>query len=92
MQPTEPAVSARLLFEAERAQVRIITFSSELDRLLGGGIARGQVTEFCGAPGLGKTQIGCVAGGRRPGCVPAPANEVRIKIRVKVRVRVELSA
>ncbi|KDD73877.1 hypothetical protein H632_c1764p0 [Helicosporidium sp. ATCC 50920] len=58
VQPTEPAVSARLLFEAERAQVRIITFSSELDRLLGGGIARGQVTEFCGAPGLGKTQIG----------------------------------
>lgn len=26
--------------------------------MLGGGVPTGAVTEFCGAPGLGKTQIG----------------------------------
>ena len=36
---------------------RIITFCAALDRLLGGGIARGQLTEVCGPPGVGKTQL-----------------------------------
>lgn len=36
---------------------RIATFSKDLDELLGGGVALGTVTEFCGAPGVGKTQI-----------------------------------
>jgi hypothetical protein len=29
----------------------IITFCSEMDAMLGGGVALGEVTEFCGAPG-----------------------------------------
>jgi RAD51-like protein 2 len=37
---------------------RISTASAALDRLLGGGVAPGCVTEFCGVPGVGKTQLG----------------------------------
>lgn len=44
--------------EQQRKSRRIITFCNELDKILGGGVAVGQVTEFCGLPGLGKTQIG----------------------------------
>lgn len=29
-----------------------------MDKVLGGGVALGQVTEFCGVPGVGKTQLG----------------------------------
>lgn len=29
-----------------------------MDKILGGGVAVGQVTEFCGVPGVGKTQLG----------------------------------
>jgi RAD51-like protein 2 len=29
-----------------------------MDQILGGGVALGQVTEFCGVPGVGKTQLG----------------------------------
>lgn len=50
-------MSARDIFEKERTQKSIVTFSMELDKLLGGGIRTGQITEFCGAPGVGKTQI-----------------------------------
>lgn len=35
----------------------IITFCRLIDRMLGGGVPLGQVTEFCGVPGIGKTQI-----------------------------------
>lgn len=35
----------------------IITFCKSLDRLLGGGVQVGQITEFCGVPGIGKTQL-----------------------------------
>jgi RAD51-like protein 2 len=35
----------------------IVTFSRHIDRLLGGGIAVGQVTEIAGMPGSGKTQL-----------------------------------
>lgn len=34
-----------------------MTFCQDLDQILGGGIRTGQITEFCGAPGVGKTQI-----------------------------------
>ena len=51
------AQSARDIFEKERARKVLVTFSMELDKLLGGGIRTGQLTEFCGAPGIGKTQI-----------------------------------
>lgn len=53
------ATSALDLLRAETApRRRVITFCSDLDRLLGGGVALGRVTEFCGVPGVGKTQLG----------------------------------
>lgn len=33
-------------------------FCKKLDGLLGGGVPTGQLTEFCGPPGIGKTQLG----------------------------------
>ena len=41
----------------EQSQQCIITFSEQLDAMLGGGIPVGKITEFCGAPGVGKTQM-----------------------------------
>ncbi|XP_064612813.1 DNA repair protein RAD51 homolog 3-like [Liolophura sinensis] len=35
----------------------IITFSEQLDEMLGGGVPLCKVTELCGAPGVGKTQV-----------------------------------
>ncbi len=35
----------------------VITFVKKLDELLRGGISEGQITELCGTPGVGKTQI-----------------------------------
>ncbi|KAL7575913.1 hypothetical protein ACA910_000713 [Epithemia clementina (nom. ined.)] len=35
----------------------IVTFSRQVDQLLGGGIRLGEVTELAGAPGSGKTQL-----------------------------------
>jgi RAD51-like protein 1 len=32
-------------------------FNDRLDIFLGGGVKCGQITEFSGAPGLGKTQL-----------------------------------
>ncbi|KAK9821877.1 hypothetical protein WJX74_008329 [Apatococcus lobatus] len=49
--------SARALLE-ERPMRRIITFCSDVDQILGGGVALGQLTELCGVPGVGKTQLG----------------------------------
>jgi len=43
-----------LLQQEER---RIVTFSSQLDALLGGGVPLGRTSELCGAPGVGKTQL-----------------------------------
>ena len=36
----------------------VITFCRQIDVMLGGGIPIGQITEFCGVPGVGKTQLG----------------------------------
>lgn len=36
----------------------IITFCGEMDGMLGGGVPMGEVTEFVGTPGIGKTQLG----------------------------------
>jgi len=46
------------LHRQESARRRIMTFAAELDGLLGGGVPTGEVTEFCGVPGIGKTQVG----------------------------------
>jgi RAD51-like protein 2 len=37
---------------------RISTGSRAIDGILGGGVALGEVIEFCGPPGMGKTQLG----------------------------------
>lgn len=35
----------------------LITFSRAIDSMLGGGVPVGQITEFVGLPGVGKTQL-----------------------------------
>jgi len=56
--PHETAdVTALDLLHAADKQQPIVTFSEQLDSLLGGGVALGKMTEFCGPPGVGKTQI-----------------------------------
>ncbi|XP_015773300.1 PREDICTED: DNA repair protein RAD51 homolog 3-like isoform X2 [Acropora digitifera] len=42
----------------EQSYGSIVTFCEQLDDMLGGGVPVGKITEFCGAPGIGKTQIG----------------------------------
>lgn len=41
------AKSAKDLYEKQRLSRRIITFCQDVDRILGGGVATSQVTEFC---------------------------------------------
>ncbi|XP_075706524.1 DNA repair protein RAD51 homolog 3 isoform X3 [Rhinoderma darwinii] len=45
------------LLEQEQAHTPIITFCSALDGILGGGVPLTKVTEICGPPGIGKTQL-----------------------------------
>lgn len=45
------------LLEREHTQGFIITFCSALDDILGGGIPLMKMTEICGVPGVGKTQL-----------------------------------
>ena len=52
------AQSARTIYDREKNSKKIITFSKDLDFILGGGVPVGQITEFCGVPGVGKTQMG----------------------------------
>ena len=56
-------ISAYDLLQQEQALGGIVTFCEQLDDMLGGGVPMGKITEFCGAPGVGKTQIGYVVGG-----------------------------
>jgi RAD51-like protein 2 len=56
----KPAVSALERLREEQALSSIITFSESLDNMLGGGVPLCKITEFCGAPGVGKTQMWCV--------------------------------
>ncbi|XP_042298426.1 DNA repair protein RAD51 homolog 3 [Sceloporus undulatus] len=49
--------TALQLLEEEQVQGFIITFCSALDGILGGGIQLTKITEVCGAPGIGKTQL-----------------------------------
>ncbi|KAG6545859.1 hypothetical protein Mapa_012820 [Marchantia paleacea] len=46
------------LFRHEKAKRRIVTSCHDLDNILGGGICTKEVTEICGVPGVGKTQLG----------------------------------
>ncbi|XP_043910215.1 DNA repair protein RAD51 homolog 3 isoform X2 [Protopterus annectens] len=45
------------LLEQEQTHGSIITFCSLLDDALGGGVPVCKITEICGAPGIGKTQL-----------------------------------
>lgn len=45
------------LLQDESLRDRIITFSQQFDTMLGGGVSAGKITEFCGVPGVGKTQL-----------------------------------
>ncbi|XP_067866790.1 DNA repair protein RAD51 homolog 3 isoform X2 [Heterodontus francisci] len=55
--PSIRKYTALELLEQEHAQGSIITFSSALDEILGGGVPIGKIVEICGAPGVGKTQL-----------------------------------
>lgn len=48
------------LLQQEQSSGSIVTFCEQLDDMLGGGVPVGKITEFCGAPGVGKTQIAYV--------------------------------
>ena len=48
------------LLQQEQSSGSIVTFCEQLDDMLGGGVPVAKITEFCGAPGIGKTQIGYV--------------------------------
>ena len=50
-------VTALDLLHSAQDQLPIVTFAEQLDVLLGGGVPLVKMTEFCGAPGVGKTQI-----------------------------------
>lgn len=52
------SLTALDLMLKEEAELRsIVTFSSQLDEALGGGLLLGKITELCGVPGTGKTQL-----------------------------------
>lgn len=56
---TAPTGSSALeLLHQEREFSPLSTGSMALDAMMGGGVALGRLTEFCGLPGLGKTQLG----------------------------------
>jgi len=56
--PALPQVTALDLLEQNaKRNLHVSTQCRDLDSLLGGGVARGQVTELCGGPGSGKTQV-----------------------------------
>ncbi|XP_076108679.1 DNA repair protein RAD51 homolog 3-like isoform X2 [Mytilus galloprovincialis] len=49
--------SAFDILQQEQTLPPIITFSEQIDAMLGGGVPLCKITEFCGAPGIGKTQM-----------------------------------
>lgn len=51
------SVSAKDILSRHGGNRPVITFCRSIDQLLGGGVPLGQITEFCGVPGVGKTQM-----------------------------------
>ncbi|XP_034027708.1 DNA repair protein RAD51 homolog 3 [Thalassophryne amazonica] len=51
------SMTALELLHKEEELRSIVTFSSALDAALGGGLPVGKITEICGIPGVGKTQL-----------------------------------
>lgn len=56
--PVKGGISAMDIYRESQKHPKVITFCHEVDEMLGGGVAMGEVTELCGAPGIGKTQMG----------------------------------
>ena len=59
-QPLPEILTANDLWQQQqqhRGGKKIVTFSQSIDKMLGGGIDIGQVTEIAGLPGAGKTQL-----------------------------------
>jgi RAD51-like protein 2 len=54
----EGSVSAAEILRNHRNDRPIVTFCEQIDSMLGGGVAIGEITECCGEPGTGKTQMG----------------------------------
>eukprot|EP00897_Mesotaenium_endlicherianum_P006037 jgi/Mesen1/5461/ME000273S04694 len=52
------AKSAWELLHSEKSRRKVTTFCPAVDKILGGGISYGEITEICGVPGVGKTQFG----------------------------------
>ncbi|RPA90082.1 P-loop containing nucleoside triphosphate hydrolase protein [Choiromyces venosus 120613-1] len=53
-----PTLSAsQALLASQSTDSRVSTGSEELDKAVGGGLARGKITELCGPPGSGKTSL-----------------------------------
>lgn len=50
--------SALEMLKIEPNRMPIFTLNKDLDEMLGGGVQLGKLTEFCGVPGIGKTQMG----------------------------------
>uniref|UniRef100_A0A340TBH0 DNA repair protein RAD51 homolog 3 n=1 Tax=Anopheles minimus TaxID=112268 RepID=A0A340TBH0_9DIPT len=50
-------ISALDLWKEEENRTGLVTFCKDLDLALGSGISEGMITELCGSPGSGKTQL-----------------------------------
>ena len=57
VKPDPTRQSAASAFKLEQKSCPIVTFCRDLDNLLGGGMQAGTMTEVCGEPGTGKTQL-----------------------------------
>lgn len=53
-------LTALELLSIEQDLDHVVTFSAGIDGMLGGGVPVGKITEFCGSPGIGKTQMRCL--------------------------------
>lgn len=53
----EPSTTMSELLQKEENVNHVVTFSAGIDGLIGGGVPIGQITELCGVPGIGKTQL-----------------------------------
>ncbi|XP_067951651.1 DNA repair protein RAD51 homolog 3-like [Watersipora subatra] len=49
--------TAHSIAQQEQATLGIVTFSQKIDNMLGDGIPLSKITELCGVPGVGKTQM-----------------------------------
>lgn len=54
---TSNVISIKDILLKQKSYKPIITFCKSLDTILGGGILLGQITELCGIPNIGKTQL-----------------------------------